>query len=120
MFVKRESVCRPAAIGLAVLIVAAQPASLLAQADDHRDTLTADPVVARLHEHLSDSPRPVVLAVDARQFPPAVWKRVEHLVAFRLHRHQPDGTTLADAATYLVRGSALYFKAAAALRREHY
>jgi hypothetical protein len=73
-------------------------------------------VVARLYQHLGDGPRPIVLAVNSRHFPPAVWQRVKNLVAFRLHRHQPDGTTAVDAATYLVRDSDLYFKAAATLR----
>jgi len=37
-------------------------------------------------------------------------------VAFRLHRHRDDGTTVADAPIYLVRTSAVYLKAAAVLR----
>jgi hypothetical protein len=33
-----------------------------------------------------------------------------------MHRHQPDGSTLADAAIYLLRDSALYAKAAEVAR----
>lgn len=115
MLLESGSVGRATALAT-LLTVSVQPATLAAHSDDRVDTATSDPVIARIQEHLSDSPPPVVLVVDSRQFPPAVWKRVEHLVAFRLHRHQPDGTTRADAATYLVRGSALYLKAAAAVR----
>jgi len=97
---------------LAVLVVHAAVASLRAQGEPEQ----SDPVVARLYQHLGDGPRPIILAVGAGDFPPPVWNRVKHLVAFRLHRQQPDGTTLADAATYLIRDSALYAKAAEAAR----
>lgn len=85
-----------------------------------RDTapehLTGDPVIARFYEHLGEERKPLVLAVDADTFPPAIWKRVHHLVAFRLHRHRADGTTVADAAIYLNRDSQIYIKAAATIR----
>lgn len=77
---------------------------------------SGDPVVARVHRHGGDAPRPVVFVVDHRDFPPDVWRRVKNLVAFRLHRHRADGTTAVDAAVYLVRSSAVYQQAAAALR----
>jgi hypothetical protein len=76
----------------------------------------SDPVIARLYEHLGSGPRPIVLAVGPGHFPPPVWNRVKHLVAFRIHRHRDDGTTAADAAIYLVRDSAIYAKAAEAAR----
>jgi hypothetical protein len=85
--------------------------------DEPSGTSTGDdPVVARVYEHLRDTPRPIVLVVGPRDFPPAVWNRVKNLVAFRLHRATVDGTTLTDAAVYLVRDSDVYFKAAATLR----
>jgi hypothetical protein len=77
-----------------------------------------DPVVERIYEHFGDSPRPLVIVVDSSLFPARVWNRVKNLVAFRMHRHQPDGTTRTDAATYLVRDSDVYLKAAAALRNQ--
>lgn len=100
----------------ALLTLFAQSATLGGHQADPVDTLTRDPVVVRLFEHVRDTRRPVVLVVDSRHLPPAVWTRVKDLVAFRLHRPQPDGTTVADAATYLVRDSDLYREAAAALR----
>jgi hypothetical protein len=87
----------------------------MAYPEPQNDGATPDPVVARLSQHLGDGPRPIVLAVDSRYFPPVVWKRVKNLVAFRLHRHQTDGTTAVDAATYLIRNSDLYLKAMASL-----
>ena len=77
---------------------------------------TNDPIVARVYEHKSNAPRPLVLVVDDSNFPPSVWNRVKNLVAFRMHRPQPDGTTLVDAPIYIVRNSAIYLKADAALR----
>ena len=77
---------------------------------------TNDAVIARVYEHLDDAPRPLVLVVDRTNFPADVWNRVKHLVAFRLHRHRPDGTTLVDAPIYVVRDSGLYIKAAKAMR----
>lgn len=78
--------------------------------------LTKDPVVARVYEHLGDRPKPLVLVVGAERFSPAVWQRVKNLIAFRLHRPLEDGTTQVDAATYLVRTSSVYMKAAEVLR----
>ena len=104
------------ACGISLAAVFAHVAALESHHGARGEPPAQDPVVVRLQEHLGETRRPVVLVVDSGQFPPSVWKRVEHLVAFRIHRRQPDGTTLADAATYLVRGSDLYFKAAATLR----
>ena len=100
--------------GLALLSLVAAP--LLASGDRQVHARSADPVVARVFEHLGDGPRPIVMVVDSSHFPPAVWKRVKNLVAFRLHRRGDDEASSVDAATYLVRDSDLYFKAAAALR----
>jgi hypothetical protein len=75
-----------------------------------------DPVVARIHQHGSDPPGPLVRVIDGGDFPPHVWHRVKNLVAFRLHRHLPDGTSVTDAPVFFVRSSALYQNAAAALR----
>jgi hypothetical protein len=82
----------------------------------HRDTPDADAVVARLSAHVDPASRPLVRVVDSNDFLPAFWRRVRHLVAFRIHRHLADGTTQPDAMVYLVRASALYAKADAALR----
>jgi len=101
---------------VALLSFFVQSALLNGYPGEPPDKGTADAVVARLSEHFGDGPRPIVLAVGADQFPPAVWNRVKHLVAFRIHRRLADGTTRVDAAVYLVRDSDLYFKAAAALR----
>jgi hypothetical protein len=107
---------------LAVLTVALPDASppsraeTLMRFDEPGDTLHPDPVIARVHEHLDPSARILVRAVDSDDFPPGLWKRVRHLVAFRIHRHMADSTTQADAAIYLVRTSELYTKAEAALR----
>ena len=75
-----------------------------------------DAVVARIHQHYGNTPRPLALVVDSTTFPASVWRRVKDLVAFRLHRPQPDGTTLVDAPIYIVRNSAIYLKADAAMR----
>jgi hypothetical protein len=77
---------------------------------------TNDPIVARVYEHNGGAPRPLVLVVDRANLPARVWNRVKNLVAFRMHRPQPDGTTLVDAPIYIVRNSAIYLKADAALR----
>jgi hypothetical protein len=82
----------------------------------HADQWTNDPVVARVYEHFGEGPKPIVQVIGPDQFAMPIWKRVRNLVAFRIHRHGVDGTTVADAAIYLVRGSAIYQKAAAALR----
>ncbi len=75
-----------------------------------------DAVAARVFDHNGDASRPLVLGVDRSSLPAHVWNRVKNLVAFRMHRQQPDGTTVVDAPIYLVRDSALYVKAARALR----
>ena len=113
---KAPECCRSILGGIAFLVVCASGAGLLGYQEPQDDRAIPDPVVARLYQHLGEGPRPIVLAVDSRHFPPAVWKRAKNLVAFRLHRHQADGTIAVDAATYLIRDSDLYFKAAATLR----
>jgi hypothetical protein len=75
-----------------------------------------DPVVARVFEHFDEGPRPLIIFADRDRLGREVWSRVRDLVAFRLHRHQPDGRTVVDAPIYLVRESRLYQEAAAALR----
>jgi hypothetical protein len=77
--------------------------------------LSGDPVVARLQRHEVGALHPIVIVVDGHDFPLHVWRRVRNLIAFRLHRHLPDGTTAVDAPVYLIRSSAIYQKAAAAL-----
>jgi hypothetical protein len=69
-----------------------------------------------VYEHLGPSGRLLVRVVDSGDFPANLWKRVGRLVAFRIHRHLPDGSSQADAAVYLVRTSDVYAKADAALR----
>jgi len=103
-------------IGLSLLTICAHSATVAGYDEARDEALTHDSVIARVYEHWGDRPRPIVLAVDSGLFPATVWKRVKHLVAFRLHRQRPDGGTTVDAATYLVRDSDLYFKAAATLR----
>ena len=76
-----------------------------------------DPVVARVLEHIDDQrPRPLILIAQRERFERHTWNRVRNLVAFRLHRPQPDGGAIVDAPIYLVRESRLYQDAAAALR----
>lgn len=75
-----------------------------------------DPVVARLLEHIDQGPRPLILFAERDRFERAAWNRVRNLVAFRVHRPQPNGLTVIDAPIYLVRESRLYQDAAAALR----
>jgi hypothetical protein len=77
---------------------------------------TNDAVIARVFEHNGDAPRPLVLVVDRTNFSDDVWNRVKNLVAFRLHRHRPDGSMLVDAPIYVVRNSAIHVKAAKAMR----
>ncbi len=102
--------------GILLLTIGTHSAIVAGHDDAPDDALTNDSVIARVYEHWGDQPRPLVLVVDSTRFPPAVWRRVKHLVAFRLHRPQPDGETRVDAATYLVRDSPLYGQAAATLR----
>jgi hypothetical protein len=88
-----------------------------AGADGTNGTLPApDGVVERVREHVGATTYGVVRVIKAPDIPPELWRRVKHLVAFRIHRHRPDGTTSADPAIYLVATSAVYSKAAAALR----
>lgn len=75
-----------------------------------------DPVVAHLLEHIDQRPRPLILFAERDRFERAAWNRVRNLVAFRVHRPQPNGLTVIDAPIYLVRESRLYQDAAAALR----
>ena len=77
---------------------------------------TNDAVVARVYEHNGNAARPLVLVIDRSNFPANVWNRVKNLVAFRMHRPQPDGGTLVDAPIYVVRNSSIYSKASTALR----
>jgi len=107
--IRSASLCGIVLVSLVVQIDAASR-------DTAQEPLTGDPVIARVYEHLGQGHRPLVLAVGADTFPPVVWKRVNNLVAFRLHRHQLDGTTVADAAIYLNRNSEIYMRAAATLR----
>ena len=101
---------------VALLITAVQPPTVEANHHDQDQAAAGDPVVARVYQHLNGATRPIVLVVDASWFPDPVWRRVKNLVAFRLHRPDRDGTTVVDAATYLVRHSAIYTTAAATLR----
>lgn len=80
------------------------------------DEKTRDAVVARVYGHLGEEPKPYVMVIGPGDFSPTVWKRTRDLVAFRLHRPQTDGTTVTDAAIYLLRDSDMYRTAAAALR----
>ena len=105
-----------AAAGFVALVTTSVQTSLSGTQDDPRGSLTRDPVVARVYEHLGNGPRPLILVVDSTQFSRPVWDRVKNLVAFRLHRATAGGTTIADAATYLVRDSKIYSKAVTALR----
>lgn len=109
-------VARAIASAVALLAICEYRTSLVAFYDPPSPARSREPVVARVLEHLGNAPRPIVMVVDSSHFPPVVWKRVRNLVAFRLHRQTNGETTAVDAATYLVRDSDLYSKAAAALR----
>lgn len=111
-----RKVSRAIVSAISLLTICAHSARGASHDDAPNDALTNDSVIARVYEHLGDHPRPLVLVVDSTRFPPAVWRRVKHLVAFRLHRPQPDGATTVDAAIYLVRDSPLYARAAEVLR----
>ena len=102
-------------LAVPLLLADANASTALAQVRDQAFLPTNDAVVARVYEHNGGAPRPLVLVVDRSNFPAHVWERVQDLVAFRLHRHRPDGTTIVDAPIYMVRNSALYLKAVAAL-----
>ena len=101
---------------LGFLTTAVRPPAVDANQPDQDKPAAGDPVVARIYEHLNGGARPIVLVVEAGRFPDPVWRRVKNLVAFRIHRPSGNGTTVADAATYLVRDSSIYTTAAAALR----
>ena len=109
---------RSSRLVVVALLVAGSPIWGAAQGERSANAFlpTNDAVVARVYEHLGDVPRPLVLVIDRINFPADVWNRVKNLVAFRLHRHQPDGTTVVDAPIYVVRNSAIYVKAAKAMR----
>ena len=77
-----------------------------------------DPVVVRVHEHGGAARRPIVVVVGPEDLPRPVWQRVKNLVAFRLHRPAEGGTTITDAAIYLVRTSDLYDRATTVLRSD--
>jgi hypothetical protein len=111
-----HNVSRRLVVALAVSS-ALLPLSAIAFAQDLAPVpLTPDPIVARVFEHLGARPKPLVLVVGAERFSPAVWRRFKGLTAFRLHRPLEEGGTQVDAATYLVRTSAVYLKAAEVLR----
>ena len=75
-----------------------------------------DAVVSRVFEHFRGGPRPLVLIAESRDFHEQVWRRVQSLVAFRIHRPAAGGATTPDAVIYLSRTSELYRKAALVLR----
>lgn len=93
------------------------PQSSLPEADPASSS-GLDPVVTRVREHGGAAGRAIVVVVGPEDLPRPVWQRVKHLVAFRLHRPAEDGTTITDAAIYLVRTSDLYERAATALRED--
>ena len=61
-----------------------------------------DPVVARVHEHIGDVGRPIVVVVGPADVPRKFWQRVKHLVAYRVHRPLEGGGPVTDAAIYIV------------------
>ena len=67
-----------------------------------------DRVVERVREHVGATTSGVVRVIGAHDVPTELWQRVKHLVAFRIHRHSPDGTTNTDPAIYLVGTSVVY------------
>jgi hypothetical protein len=107
---------RTLVIALPLLTLVPPTSATATTQDSGLVALTRDAVVARVFEHLGDRPKPLVLVVGAERFSPAVWRRVKNLIAFRLHRPLEEGTTQVDAATYLVRTSSVYMKAAEVLR----
>lgn len=112
----RVAIRRASACCLALPIICAHVVTFGGYNDPPDYPVSKDPVVARLHEHLTEGRRPLILAVSSKNFPATVWRRVKQLVAFRLHRQGDNGVTVADAAVYLVRDSDMYAKAARALR----
>jgi hypothetical protein len=116
LFGSPRSIRDGASWALALITLCASAAPIISFDDGPGPLRTGDPVVARVYEHLGAAPRPIVQVVDSSHFPPPVWKRMQHLVAFRIHRQRDGQGTLVDAAIYLVHESDLYLKAAAALR----
>ena len=111
-----QNVRRGLVVALAMSIALLLPGSTASAQDLAPVPLTRDPIVGKVFEHLGDQPKPLVLVVGVERFSPAVWRRVKDLIAFRLHRPLEDGRTQVDAATYLVRTSSIYMKAAEVLR----
>jgi hypothetical protein len=101
------------AVGILLCDVAV---GVAAQNDHNAEPPPRDPVVARVHEHIGAADHLFVRVVASGDLPSDLWQRVKNLVAFRIHRHAPGGTTTADPAIYVVRTSEVYFKAEAALR----
>jgi len=75
-----------------------------------------DPVVSRMLEHFTGASLPVIRVARSEDFDAQVWRRVENLVGFRIHRPGAGGVTTPDAVIYLSNTSDLYRKAAEALR----
>lgn len=75
-----------------------------------------DPVVSRTLEHFTGAALPPILIARSGDFHAQVWRRVESLGGFRIHRPGPGGVTTPDAVIYLSDRSDLYRKAAGALR----
>ena len=75
-----------------------------------------DAVVSRMLEHFTGAALPAIRIARSGDFQPLVWRRVENLVGFRIHRPGPGGVTTLDAVIYLSDTSDLYRKAAEALR----
>jgi hypothetical protein len=75
-----------------------------------------DPVVSRVLEHFNGTALPAIRIARSGDFHAQVWRRVENLVAFRIHRPGAGGVTNPDAVIYLSDTSDLYRKAAGALR----
>src|SRR5262245_31202514 len=96
----RDAISCTVAAALALLLPFAAESSAIACSDGVAGG-EADPVVAHIHGHWPGADRPIVLSVGAGDFPPEVWQRVRNLVAFRLFRRLPDGTSAVDSAIYL-------------------
>ena len=75
-----------------------------------------DPVVARVLDHFTGASLPAIRIARSEGFHAQVWRRVEKLVGFRIHRPGAGGVTMRDAVIYLSDTSDLYRKAAGALR----
>ena len=82
------------------------------------DQAGTDRVLDRLQEHIGAEHQLPVRVVGEGNLPTdTTWSRVRHLVAFRVHRHAPDGTTRVDREIYIVRTSKLYRDAERFLRQ---